>query len=275
MATEEQKAIWRVDRALMQGKEPTEGDKALVPEETLERLRAKAAAKPQAQQPLPRQFQPQPQLLPPHSSQINQATPAADTRQSQGGTGGDSREQEVKQDKRTLSKESREWYTFFDAHFGPIVVFILYLCWADLERAAWYAPSPKEMHEAAPHLAKLMPKMEELLAKLFGSAPIQVVHTAVMSSTDALPLMMVTLSYMHRIGALEGLLPWLKGRVTRVVERTNNNATAGDAEYPRYNEGLREAGYERPAIDPREQYSTNGNIDPRSIPGLGAQWASD
>lgn len=112
--------------------------------------------------------------------------------------------------KRPLQGREKDYYNFFDNRFGPFIVLILYFSLADLDKAVFYAPSPDECHELAPHLARLGPKVED-----WFRAP-RWLHDAIVTSDDTFTVGMVLVGYLDRVGLLEKLLPWFQGTAKKV-----------------------------------------------------------
>lgn len=154
----------------------------------------------QQEQPQVQKVYPQPPLLlqaPSMEKQRSQST----THQSEGAS--DGREDAPK--RKRLSVREQEYYEFFDQRFGPLVVLLLWLFTTKLERAVFYAPTPAECHELAPHLAHLGPKLEDLV-----HLP-KWVHTAIVTSDDTVTIGMVMMGYLDRIGVLDKMAPWFSG----------------------------------------------------------------
>jgi hypothetical protein len=112
--------------------------------------------------------------------------------------------------RKPLTGREKDYYQFFDNRFGPFIVLILYFSLADLDKAVFYAPSPDECHELAPHLARLGPKVED-----WFHAP-KWLHDAIVTSDDTFTVGMVLVGYLDRIGVLEKLLPWFQGTAKKV-----------------------------------------------------------
>lgn len=176
--------------------------------------------------------------------------------------------------KRVLTPREKDYFQFFDQRFGPLIVLLLYISMADLEKATFYAPSPQECHDLAPHLARLGPKVEDIF-----HLP-RWIHEVVVTSDDTFTVGMVIVGYLDRIGALEKLLPWFTGAASK-VRRINNEQSKSEAGpipiRPDLN-GARTVGngpfpgddYSRPAVDPRTVYSAP--VDLSTVQGLGEQW---
>lgn len=111
--------------------------------------------------------------------------------------------------KKVLSGREKDYFQFFERRFGPLIVLILYFAMADLEKAVFYAPSPSECKELAPHLARIGPKAEDLLHLPKWA------HEAIVTSDSTFTVGMVLAGYLDRIGVLEKLLPWMTSWVER------------------------------------------------------------
>ena len=178
--------------------------------------------------------------------------------------------------KRVLTPREKDYYQFFDQRFGPLIVLVLYLTMADLQKATFYAPSPTECHDLAPHLARLGPKVEDIF-----HLP-RWVHEVVVTSDDTFTVGMVLVGYLDRIGALEKLIPWFTGAASKVRRITNeqSQSEAGPIPIrPDLNGNARTVGngpfpgddFSRPAVDPRTAYSAP--VDLSTVRGLGEQWS--
>jgi hypothetical protein len=111
--------------------------------------------------------------------------------------------------KRVLSGREKDYFQFFERRFGPLIVLILYFAMADLEKAVFYAPSPSECKELAPHLARIGPKAEDLLHLPKWA------HEAIVTSDSTFTVGMVLVGYLDRIGVLEKIMPWMTSWVER------------------------------------------------------------
>jgi hypothetical protein len=135
--------------------------------------------------------------------------------------------------RRVLSSREKDYLEFFDQKFGPLIVLVLYIAFADLQKATFYAPSPQECHDVAPHLAHIGPKVED-----FFHFP-KWVHEVVTTSDDTFTVGMVLVGYLDRIGVLENLLPWFSGAASKVRRINNNEQTPGSNGAVPYTSGPR------------------------------------
>lgn len=238
----------RVAKALAAHLEPDPKDV-----EMLEQSTQQEALQPPAPQPV-QKASPPPQLqlqVPSTEQQHSQST----THQSEGVSHGNDAKP-----KRRSAKE-QEWYEFFDQRFGPLVVLLLWLFTTKLERAVFYAPTPAECHELAPHLSRIGVKLEDLV-----SVP-RWVHTAIVTSDDTVAVGMIMMGYLDRIGVLDKIAPWFTGAAGKMrngVEQAHSDAGLGSVPTPeeRAAESLRTNGYRG-----------NKPIDISTVRGLGAQYA--
>lgn len=130
---------------------------------------------------------------------------------------------EKKPQQKRLNPREKDYYEFFNNRFGPLIVLLLYLLMADLEKAVFYAPSPDECHELAPHLARLGPKVEDWF-RLPKWA-----HDVVVTSDDTFTIGMVLVGYLDRIGVLEKLVPWFTGAASKVKKLNDQPKSQGGA----------------------------------------------
>jgi hypothetical protein len=175
--------------------------------------------------------------------------------------------------KKPLTGREKDFYNFFDKRFGPFVVLILYLAMADLEKASFYAPSPAECHELAPHIARLGVKIEDLL-KLPKWA-----HDIVVTSDDTFVVGMVVVGYLDRIGFLQKIGPWARKQSDQVrARRSSREYTQPKASnvpvQPGVNGRVRSGDeYSNPAIRPDEQFHVP--LDQLGIFGVGEQYRAE
>lgn len=253
-AAPEQLARWRIRRAFLAGRPPDTLDTNLLGLEEVEKIREQAEARlskaqqsiksPPLQQPSQQPETRSQDSLPRQESTVDPASY-------------DVPPNVVKLSDRPRGKKEREWYDFWAHQFGPIVVLTLLVFVRDQEKAVFYAPTPQECADIAPYMARLTVKIEGWL-----SVPVFVSET-ILSSKDYVPVMVTVFGYLNRVGALDALLPWFAEKATK------GRSQHGETEPREYAQGLqpesngRSNGYDQPAIDPRTVY------------GLGAQWAAD
>jgi len=140
------------------------------------------------------------------------------------------------------SKRENDYTQFFEMHFGPLVILILWLFTSSLELATFYAPNPEECAELAPHASRLAVRIEDLF-----KLP-KWVHEAVTSSEDVISLGLIVVGYLDRIGALEKIRPYFE---------VPNGKQSPRSDAP---------------VQPSTQNGSRGDIDVTKIPGLGAQY---
>jgi len=268
----EHNALMRLQRALAEGVEPDPKDiKRLesleMAAETLDKMDnpQEAGLRPQR---LPQAPQPINSFQTSQSQSPNLVSPMS---QSSGGqprsAGGDSGTTIP----RKLSVREKDFYEFFDQRFGPLVVLILYIAMADLEKASFYAPSPTECHDLAPHLARVGPKVEDLL-----HLP-KWVHEVAITSDDTFTVGMIMVGYLDRIGMLEKLMPWFTGAASKVRKVNQREAQSNGNNVPvqpewATNNGSGNGHYTQPASNGTERRIPD---DISTIPGIGAQWRAE
>jgi hypothetical protein len=266
----EHNALMRVQRSVAEGTPPDPKD--LKKLESLE-----MAAETLDSLDNPQEAGLRPQKLPPAPQPINSfqtSQPVSPTMsqglggqpQSVGGDSGTTRP-------RKLSAREKDFYEFFDQRFGPLIVLILYVAMADLEKASFYAPSPSECHDMAPHLARVGPKVEDLLR-----LP-KWVHEVAITSDDTFTVGMIMVGYLDRIGVLEKLVPWFTGAASR-VRKVNQRETQSNGNFvPVQPEWATNGLYAQPDSDRtvRASDGTERRIpdDISSVHGIGAQWQAD
>lgn len=119
---------------------------------------------------------------------------------------------------RTLTKQEKEWKSFYELRFGPLIVFILAMSFRNLERARFYAPTPDECRAAAVPLAK---------ATVFIENKFKVpswVHEVASECDDYITLGMVCFAYLERIGVMSKLQDTIYQPTSA---RRNDEANAG------------------------------------------------
>ena len=109
-----------------------------------------------------------------------------------------------------------DYYTFFRERFGPLIVLILWVSMADLDRASFFAPTPEECEEIAPHAARLAVKVEGWL-----NVP-SWAHDAIVSSDDVVSIGLILVGYLDRIGVLTKIKPYFM-RAAQPKQRTEPN----------------------------------------------------
>jgi hypothetical protein len=204
----ERNALTRAEIALAEGKLPTKADLDLLSElEVEEAYRILDKVDELKQQKL-NQAELRKNIE--ASPQVNRVSPSSSSVDTGGLSPLDAGKSEGPPKKRVLTGREKDYYQFFDNRFGPFIVLILYFCLADLDKAVFYAPSPEECHELAPHLARMGPKVED-----WFRAP-KWLHDAIVTSDDTFTVGMVLVGYLDRIGVLEKLLPWFQGTARKV-----------------------------------------------------------
>lgn len=252
-----QRARWRIANARKTGRDPNPEDLEIVENLSKELQLTTPPITPQSPHP---QVQ---RLL----SQTSVASQAQQSQESQSSTGDHSFSGPTtnegtsgpKVDKREMSLKERKLYSFYDKRFGPLIVLILWIVMQDMDKAAFYAPSPKEMRDAAPHFARITAKVEDWLKIPEG------VNDVFMISDDAIAFSMIAAVYLDRIGAMKRIADWFVGlmsggRLESKVEEPSDKQTRGYT------------GTVRP--EPANGQYT-GPIDINSVVGLGGQHAAD
>lgn len=143
---------------------------------------------------------------------------------------------------RTLTKQEKEWKSFYEIRLGPLVVFILAISFRNMERARFYAPTPDECKAAAIPLAK---------ATVFVENKFKVpswVHEVASECDDYITLGIVCFAYLERIGVMskfqDTIYPTNARRNDSEVNAGLNGHTvpvqqsSGDGEYVPYGIGL-------------------------------------
>jgi hypothetical protein len=95
-----------------------------------------------------------------------------------------------------------DFYKFFKDRFGPLIVLILWAAMADLDKASFYAPSPEECEELAPHAARLFVRIEDALHLPKWA------HSALTNSDDVISIGLLVVGYLDRIGVLKNIMPY-------------------------------------------------------------------
>jgi hypothetical protein len=121
------------------------------------------------------------------------------------------------------TKKERDWDNYFRYRFGPFIILILWIVMSDLDKATFYAPTPSECREFAPHGARIAAKIESLL-----KVP-EWVHEALMTSDDITSLAMLVVSYLDRIGKLPSFASKVKKTVNEQVTRPDEPIPATGA----------------------------------------------
>jgi hypothetical protein len=155
--------------------------------------------------------------------------------------------------KRLVGSE-KDYFQFFERRFGPLIVLILYFIMADIDKAIFYAPTPEECKEVAPHIARVMPRVEKLL-----HVP-KVVHEAIVTSDSTFTVGMVAVGYLDRIGVLEKILPFVKSWASRSRQLRDQQTSPGTV--PVSNNGA------APGPDTTRQFPS---LEQLNINGIGAQ----
>lgn len=163
--------------------------------------------------------EPQPLQSPPKKSRPRKAQPRSTSSQDSSSnpppSGSDSGrpDGESPQPKRVSVKE-RELGEFFTYRFGPLIVVLLYFATQDMDKAAFYAPSPEECSTAAPSLARIF-------ARVFGDRKVPTwAYNAFVLSDDTTTLLTVLASYLDRVGLMKQYAPLF----VRMFMRGNYNA---------------------------------------------------
>jgi len=129
----------------------------------------------------------------------------------------------------------------------------------DEDKAAFYAPSPEECKQLAPHISRLAPRAEKLL-----DVPIWV-HDAIVTSDDTVGLLMLVVSYLSRTGLLDKMVP---GVIRTFSRKDKQGARPGQnigSVQSQYN-GNSNGNDPRAAFDPR---NPEGYVPIDQINGLG------
>lgn len=114
------------------------------------------------------------------------------------------------------NRREKDYYNFFCDRFGPIIVMILMVAFGDTDKAVFYAPTPDECKELAPHAARIFTKFEDMV-KLPKWA-----HDTITMSDSVVSLGMVVLGYLDRIGTL----PQIRKYFTSSTRKANNEQSA-------------------------------------------------
>jgi hypothetical protein len=117
-----------------------------------------------------------------------------------------------------------DFFGFFKERFGPLIVLILWIALADLEKASFYAPTPEECEELAPHAARLATKVEDFL-----NIPAWA-HSAIMASDDVISIGLIVVGYLDRIGMLVKIKPYFMNSMRRRSNETarSNGSVQGE-----------------------------------------------
>jgi hypothetical protein len=164
----------------------------------------------------------------------------------------------ILEEKKRLTGREKDYFQFFERRFGPLIVLILYFAMADIDKAVFYAPTPEECREVAPHLARVMPKVEDLV-----HMP-KVIHEAIVTSDSTFTVGMVTVGYLDRIGVLEKILPWVKSWASRTRELSGKQTNPGTV--PVSNNGA------APGPDDSRQFVP---VDQLGVVGIGEQYRAE
>lgn len=158
--------------------------------------------------------------------------------------------EERREERKGLNRKEQDWYDYFDKRFGPIIIIMLWFS-MPLDRATFYAPQPDECHAMAPHMARIMPRIEDALNKLLHLP--NWTHSVLISSDSTIQVGFILMGYLDRVGLLDKVAPYFTGYVTRMKTNVEENN-----------------GYTGPV------QSTNGTgpstVDLSSVRGLGEQW---
>lgn len=157
-------------------------------------------------------------------------------------TGGD--------DRKDFRGRERDWYDYFDKRFGPIVIILLWF-FMPLDRATFYAPSPEECHALAPHMARVIPKLEDAINRVLRLPAWA--HDVAIGSDSMIQIGFITMGYLDRIGLLENLAPYFTNSAARMRRNVNEQGTG-------HTSGL------------HENNNTNGPVDLSAVRGLGEQY---
>ena len=264
LATEQQKATWRVQRAARAGKEPAAADIAILGQEEVDKVvgAVKVAMQGPAQQP---QQKSQPQVqqgvpvtpleLPEFRPQVVQPTSngqASDTKETDGYA------TKVKR----VSPREKAFTEFYHDKFGPLLILLLFIAMRDWQRATFYAFSPKEMHDLSGPLARITIKILDLIK------PPQWVEDAIMVSDDVITVGYVMTSYLERTGILDKIMPWFSETTKELKEKYDESKQTGRQAAPN-NVGP-------PAIiqNPVGRGDQPVGLTPEQLAGIGAQWAA-
>ena len=136
-------------------------------------------------------------------------------------------EEEESTEHRPRTARGRIWYDFFDQRFGPVCVLVLWFFTSNSDVAAFFAPSPDECHSLAPHMAQIMPAVEDFIEK-FLSVPKWAkgaLHGAVVNSESVVSIGLITMAYLDRIGALTKLHPYFTGTAVRMNNESSRHTS--------------------------------------------------
>lgn len=250
------RAKWRVDRAVKAGRPINPEDLKLMQAEGMDTPQ-NLSEKEVMQEPSPivqkvemTDKEPLPQS-PPFVHQVQTPLPQSQTQttsQRPGDTGPSLRDTVTTantQQLKKLTKAEKVHVDFWATEFGPLMVLVLWLVFADLDKASFYAPSPDECKAASVPLGRISARAADRL-----NVP-DWAGDAFMTAIDMKDLGFAAMAYLERIGVLTKL----------------QNYYSGVASMARKGEGSVGPGINSGQVPD----GTNGYIDINKL-GIGAQY---
>ena len=108
-------------------------------------------------------------------------------------------------------KRGKDWQEFTAKRLGPLVILLIWIFTRDIEKAEFYAPTPDECKELAPHVARLAPRIEGWLnVPTWG-------HDLLVTSDDTISLITLVAAYLDRTGLIDKAIPG----VTKLIKKEN------------------------------------------------------
>lgn len=160
------------------------------------------------------------------------------------------------EERRNFNKREREWFDFYNRRVGPVIIMILWF-FMPLEKATFYAPNPEECAAIAPHMARIMPRLEDAVDRIVKLP--SWAHDVAVSSDAMVQVGFITMGYLDRIGVLEKIAPVITGRFRQGTEQARESA--------RRTSTIPDNGGGEPGENGRGE-----PIDLSRVWGLGEQW---
>jgi len=144
------------------------------------------------------------------------------------------------------------------------MVLVLVVILRDWDKAAFYALSPDECQQLAPHAARLAPKIEDNL-----HVP-KWVHDAIVTSDDTVALISLAIGYLSRIGVLDKVVPQIVKAFTPPRREQHEQSTSNTSKVSPEQNGHATGQFSKPgggvvAYNP-------SRVDITKVPGIGAQY---
>jgi len=150
------------------------------------------------------------------------------------------------------------------------MIIVTYLFIHDMDKAAFYAFTPEECNELAPHIARLAPKVEEIL-----HTP-EWAHNAMVTSSDSIGLLTFAIGYLDRVGALEkmGSSIWAGPKLWQRKGQHNNGQPTGSTLPVSQGEPTNNTHNEQPGNNPVNigTYRRPGDFSGLAALGIGSQY---